>query len=342
MDRKKYTGIAVTLAWPKTYCRQAGGWYDGILKFLGICHHHYYRVGHSALLLIDKSGGKCHYYDFGRYQAPCGFGRVRSEETDPGLRVKTPPRFSEDGLTIANLSDILKELQMNVECHGEGPGFAAECPVNFQKARAKGMQMQRQSPIPYGPFVRNGTNCSRFVNAVVKAGNPPLSNLLRLKYFIWFTPTPMNNIHALNNKIRLPHLRGDRLFCPKPLKDKSFLQFTLPEPDRPDHIPAHAQWLSGEGAGSWYALDQLGENRFQLRRFGPGGEPEGKALMECSGEKAPDIGCPYQIIHLSNCRQVRVFQNGDRYTLRSIEKPETFSLEDHSNPKKSKITADAG
>ncbi len=31
---------------------------------------------------------------------------------------------------------------------------------------------KHESPIPYGPFVAKGSNCSRFVHSVILAGNP--------------------------------------------------------------------------------------------------------------------------------------------------------------------------
>ena len=35
------SGIAIALAWPETYCKQAGGWYDGLLQTLGFNHPKY-------------------------------------------------------------------------------------------------------------------------------------------------------------------------------------------------------------------------------------------------------------------------------------------------------------
>ena len=42
----------------------------------------YYKVGHSAIVLINPNQLKCHYFDFGRYHAPKNYGRVRDEITD--------------------------------------------------------------------------------------------------------------------------------------------------------------------------------------------------------------------------------------------------------------------
>ena len=61
------TGFAIAIAWPETYCKQSGGWYEPITQFLGINRNNYYRAGHAALVLIDIANTKCHYFDFGRY-----------------------------------------------------------------------------------------------------------------------------------------------------------------------------------------------------------------------------------------------------------------------------------
>ena len=45
-----------------------------------------YRVGHSAIILINNELESINYFDFGRYHTPNGFGRVRDEVTDPDLK----------------------------------------------------------------------------------------------------------------------------------------------------------------------------------------------------------------------------------------------------------------
>ncbi len=52
MTRNKHTGFAIALAWPQTYCKQPGAWYDPITLLLGINKNNYYKVGHAALVLI--------------------------------------------------------------------------------------------------------------------------------------------------------------------------------------------------------------------------------------------------------------------------------------------------
>ena len=70
----------IVLAWPEGLTTAAGSWYDKILATNGK-----YRVGHSALVLVNSKTKKLQYFDFGRYHTPLGFGRARDSQTDPDL-----------------------------------------------------------------------------------------------------------------------------------------------------------------------------------------------------------------------------------------------------------------
>lgn len=145
--QKKQTGFAIAIAWPETWCKRSGAWYDGFINRLGISKHHYYKVGNAALVLVDSETNKCHYFDFGRYHTPFQHGRVRSGNTDDGLKMNTSPRISEDGNKIENFEELLTELQQNAECHGEGNIHASYGAINFKKAFSKATRMQQISPI---------------------------------------------------------------------------------------------------------------------------------------------------------------------------------------------------
>ena len=129
--KSQYSGFAIALAWPDKYCKRAGSWYDLVTDIIGISKNHHYKVGHAALLLVNKKDGKCHYFDFGRYHAPYKHGRVRNAVTDNGLNVRTEAKISHDGCMIENFKEIITELQYNSECHGEGKIFASYCMIDF-------------------------------------------------------------------------------------------------------------------------------------------------------------------------------------------------------------------
>ncbi len=187
-------GILVALAWPKTYCKGTGAWYDGLAEKLGISKNNYYPVGHAALVLVDGDSGAAEYFDFGRYHCPKGFGKVRSAKNDPALDLDFLPKFQTTG-NLANLRALLDELNTMPQCKGDGPLIAAQSLVNYKKARAYITQLEEKKFIPYGPFVRGGTNCARFVYGTLNAGLE-ISNW-RLKLVKYPSPLPLLLIKSL-------------------------------------------------------------------------------------------------------------------------------------------------
>jgi len=193
-----HNGFAIVLAWPETLCKQAGGWYDPLLEFFNLNKNGYYKIGHAAIVLVDENTGVCQYFDFGRYHAPHGFGRVRSAFTDHDLKINTNAEIFEN--QIENLNDILQELFENKSTHGTGPINATLTRINFNAALQKVLNMQAQEFIEYGPLLPNGTNCSRFVNTAVLAGKPSFSEQLALTFPLTISPSPMWNLTATGSQ----------------------------------------------------------------------------------------------------------------------------------------------
>jgi hypothetical protein len=317
-DLKSEPGFAVALAWPQTYCKQPGSWYDAPMRWLGISNNHFYKVGHAALLLISQHQDKCYYFDFGRYHAPFQHGRVRGAETDHELCIKTLPQISYDEREILNIREILDELQQNKACHGDGPLRAAYCKIDFAAAFQKAVEMQEAGPIAYGPFVKNGTNCSRFVNTVILAGRPQSKIKKKLSKTFLNSPTPLDNVNALTNSMIIPAFLNAGLKIQPPVISREKLASTLEAPLRHKKIPKTAQWLSGEGAGSWFHLES-DFPFFNITRFNSQGEIECKGFFILPGKSSFEPGLPYRFVHLSHCRQVSVEQNGKVLMFRRLD-----------------------
>lgn len=303
-----YTGFAIAIAWPETYCKQPGYWYDSVTNFFGITNNHYYKVGHAALVLVNYETKNCYYFDFGRYHTPFQHGRVRSEQTDPLLKMKTKAIISNDGNVIENHLKIITELQLNPECHGEGKLYSSYCKINFKEAFKKANKLQQLSPIPYGPFRFKGSNCSRFVRTALLGGKPSFKYRLKLNFLVFLTPTPLNNVNSLDNIVALPKLLKNDPFCPIKINDKSILKTTLPEPARNNKIPEKAQWLSGEGCGSWLNLT-FNNGNYEITRISPQGEIEFQGEFVISNNKVFDINLPYKFEHLSHFEKVNIKQD---------------------------------
>jgi len=182
----------IVLAWPEGMVTAAGAWYDSVLATNGK-----YRVGHSALVLVNSETKQLHYFDFGRYHTPTGFGRVRDKETDPDVSLKTKVVIKDNSIT--NIESIILELAYTKATHGEGKLFASVLKnIDYKKGYDYAKSVQDRGCIAYGPLVIQGTNCSRFVARVMREAKPGLFTALRLRYPFCLSPSPKRNVSIAN------------------------------------------------------------------------------------------------------------------------------------------------
>lgn len=94
--------------------------------------------------------------------------------------------------------------------------------------------------------------------------------------------------------------------------DSSSIEGTLPEPVRPEQLSKKAQWLAGEGAGSWFLIEKAQQKSiFKVTRYSPKGEIECEGNFEIKNtEKQLILNKPYKFIHLSHCEFVHIDQEG--------------------------------
>lgn len=182
----------IVLAWPEAMVAGANSWYDKYFSEKGK-----YRVGHSALILINHETEKLFYFDNGRYHTPAGFGRVRSQETDPDIKIKS--KLILKNKQIHNIKEILFEVKRKKSCHGKGVLYASIIHnISFEKAFLFCNKMVAKGLIPYGPFVRGGTNCSRFVAKAIQESSSSILTSLRLMLPITISPSPKRNVSIAN------------------------------------------------------------------------------------------------------------------------------------------------
>lgn len=309
MPDNSFSGFGIALAWPQTYCKQAGGWYDTIMSWLGFNQGNYYRAGHAAMLLVEETSGQCHYFDFGRYHAPYQQGRVRSALTDPELKMRAVAVIRHQ--KIQNLQEILEELSQRKACHGSGSLYASVCKVNFHASFAKALQMQQQSPLPYGPFVWRGTNCSRFVHSVLLAGICSFQKKVGLYFPFTITPAPMSNVWALGNIHKIAIDENIKRPVCKNLKE------VMPAPARPVGMPKESIWLSGEGAGSWFLLGKEGEG-YTILRFDEEGALEYRGRYQLLGDAPFDPSQVFELQYLTHYQAACIFQHNQHLILKLV------------------------
>ncbi len=92
--------------------------------------------------------------------------------------------------------------------------------------------------------------------------------------------------------------------------DKSrLLADVLPAPKIVGNTPATAQWLSGEGAGSWFDISVVA-NSYKIVRYSPEGVVECSGIFEQVHGPKFDIGAAYEFAYISHCASVSIMQNG--------------------------------
>ena len=182
----------ITLAWPEGMVTASDSWYD---KFFS--NNGKYRVGHSALILVNSETKKLHYMDFGRYHTPKGYGRVRDAETDPDVGIPLLAEIKNN--KILNIDTILKDAAYKKANHGEGALYASVLKgVSFSTAFNFAKKIQNKGAVKYGPFIISGTNCSRFVSSTIQHSNPNFLKKIRLKFPFCITPSPKRNVSICN------------------------------------------------------------------------------------------------------------------------------------------------
>ncbi len=200
----------ICLAWPETHVITALAWYDPFLKFLKINNDDFYVVGHAAGVLVEHKTGNLRYFDFGRYHTPLQLARVRDMEHDPDLKINIQAKF-EDKKNITNIEEILKHLSQKHACHGDGTLHASVYNgINFEAAYTWAKKLQTKGGIVYGPFELRGTNCSRFVNQVFRAGKPSFFTKFRLLFPITLTPLTTTNVVVGAQKNRIYYKVRDK------------------------------------------------------------------------------------------------------------------------------------
>ncbi|QQR86960.1 MAG: hypothetical protein IPJ76_01665 [Flavobacteriales bacterium] len=90
---------------------------------------------------------------------------------------------------------------------------------------------------------------------------------------------------------------------------------TLPAPLRPAHVPADAQWLAGEGAGSWFVL-RWSDGLLHAERLSPCGDTECQGLYMLSCADMPDLSERVEVTYPSHCAVITVLQSGRSFTYR--------------------------
>jgi len=331
---KDSTGIILVLAYPETVVMVADEWYSRFLKYFGIGKKDYVRAGHAALVLIDRTTGILEYHDFGRYITPEPYARARGKSTDHELAFPIKANIV-DG-TIENLNQILEFLATHPKLtHGEGKLVASVCnAINYGKARKHITMIQERHFIRYAAFIKDASNCARFVNDALITSVNDIKIKKKLIRSKWFTPSTVGNVLIADtqNKIYQVSDQGEiqEFKSTVWLENKKYFLDNLSDyvpnlegtikPKKNHLISGSAQWLGGIAAGAWYDLDvKEDESYYMFKRISPAGMLDVEGLYEVN-DSTFDFNGNYNFVHYSNCQFFHIKQNNEIYRFDLIEK----------------------
>ena len=91
-------------------------------------------------------------------------------------------------------------------------------------------------------------------------------------------------------------------------------------PNRPINIPGNAQWIAGQGAGSWFTISEVTPNTiYSISRFSPNGEMEFKANFKLEGQLEFCVDCVYAFTYLSHYKQCKILQHSQEFVFTNIK-----------------------
>lgn len=91
----------------------------------------------------------------------------------------------------------------------------------------------------------------------------------------------------------------------------------LPSPQKPVHLPDDVQWLSGEGAGSWFSIAEQQQN-YIISRYSPEGKLECTGFFEQISGESFKKDRQYQFTYLSHCAEVTIEQENRKIIFKKI------------------------
>ncbi len=95
------------------------------------------------------------------------------------------------------------------------------------------------------------------------------------------------------------------------------LKGTLSAPPIAENIPSNSQWLSGEGAGSWFYIESAND-AYQISRYSPSGKIECSGLFRVTNQIDLNLEIDFEFVHLSHCKSITIQQQGKVVKLERI------------------------
>lgn len=320
------TGKIIVLAYPDTFVKMSSEWQCKVMPFLGLGTWKQIKAGHAAMILIENKTSKANYYDFGRYVTPEGLGRVRSSDTDHELLLPIKAKLIGNG-PLENLNDFLLWLDANPDkTHGEGRLVASVCEdVDFKKAKNYILKLQERGSLPYGAFVKNGSNCARFVTETILSSTKNEKIIKDLNHNKRFTPSAIGNVEKAANSLVFEVFNGKvEKYLGTAFKENLINYFHRQKKEKyynriVSEFPIDAQKLEGIGSSAWFSIEFISdsENLYQIKRYNDYHQIDYVGWFKT--DDYFDIQKDYKFIYDSNCEYCHVIQNNKKIRFSRIK-----------------------
>ncbi len=325
--------IIVILSFPDTIVRPAYWELSSrICPKIGIGTKHAIKAGHSALLLIKKNEPEIRYFDFGRYMTSYGNGRVRSFETDPEIHIPLKACFKNN--TLANLDDVLLWLEKNPKkTHGEGRLIASiNHQINYNNAIKFIYNLIDKKEFPYGAFIKNGSNCARFVTDTIINSCTKKSIQLKLKSSYLLTPSPIGNIlKGKTNKV-VYYVKNQQI---QEYKNRSILKehnaaffkklnselnlIGTEFPDIETFNLKNGTWLPGIASGAWFKIEEkIDTLKYKISRYSISGKKDFESVF-ITNNSSFNLSQKHDFIYPTNCKEMYIIQNNQEYIFKQVK-----------------------
>jgi len=93
----------------------------------------------------------------------------------------------------------------------------------------------------------------------------------------------------------------------------------VPCPSKPSSLPNDIHWLSGEGCGSWFYIENK-NLEFIISRYSPEGKPECKGIFKQESGNPVNLNEEIKFTYLSHCAEVNIIQNNSTLKFKLLKK----------------------
>jgi len=338
--KNAFKDYAILLTWPDATIRGDEKWMM-FFKKIGIVKNINFKVGHTGIILINHLDGTMLYYDFGRYITPRGYGRARSKDADPLLKIDIKA-IIKDG-EIRNIDKIITYLE-SIKAAFYGTGklyFSIVRDINFNSAKKYGDDCVIQGTYPYGALARNNNNCSRFITRMLMRSSTKFHFWHSIHFPETIKSSPISNlvnavadrtIYSYTAEEKIVRIKMTRFqsfwFLLKQLGDNvssrksSYLPSDAPigamqYQYKPSSLPDEASYLGGVGDGAWYYYEIIDKQHIRIQRFTTTGQLEYTVLGLLPAQL--DVNQDFSITYDSHLLFTHVLQGQQRFLVKHLK-----------------------